>query len=145
MTVSGGKKKSRKSSLTVRPAHMYSKPLTTHLLYYHLSGLKKTCVHWWHSLSYSRRRNPEHVVPCLKCGDRYRWCHLSSWSFERSEDWGSALRRQRKQQDSLSELKGDITCGGTRVEIYSPTCVRLIDKDWRRPTLGNLLPIICSA
>lgn len=39
------------------------------------------------------------------------------------------LRRQRKQQDSLSELKGDITCGGTRVEIYSPTCVRLKEKN----------------
>lgn len=50
------------------------------------------------------------------------------------------LRRQRKQQDSLSELKGDITCGGTRVEIYSPTCVRLKDLSTHFLVLNETLP-----
>lgn len=55
----------------------------------------------------------------------------------------SLLRRQRKQQNSLSQLRDDIT-GGFRVEIYSPTCIHIKTKNWTTdswPSAANELHV----
>lgn len=56
----------------------------------------------------------------------------------------SLLRRQRKQQNSLSQLRDDITVG-FRVEIYSPTCIHKKTKKWTTQTFGHLLPMSCMS
>lgn len=97
---------------------------------------------WKHSLRtgdvscYNQGTGLWNIVSSLKFRDR------DGAISERMRAERSLLRRLRKQQSSLSQLRDDITVG-FRVEIYSPTCIHKKTKNWTTQTLGHLLPMSC--